>query len=166
MGVKTVGLLLVFLIAFGNASLNPSLDIALFPGGVISEEKIKSNLINAYHRFLRNRSFVLIVDGVPRINSKTDWNIVEKINSLDLKRERKSCVHWNMDLLINNAYIITDLNPCNPYETIKKAQAFIKAGHEITTIGMGNAIELEWLEKTCGPCGSFGCIKGWNFISV
>lgn len=166
MGVKTVGLFLVGIFCICVVNAENHLDIALFPGGVISEEKIKSNLINAYHRFLRNRSFVLIVDGVPRINSKTDWNIVEKINSLDLKRERKSCVNWNMDLLIYNAYIITDLNPCNPYETIKKAQDFIKAGHEITTIGMGNAIELEWLEKTCGPCGSFGCIKGWNFISV
>lgn len=163
MGIKTIGLLLGILICI-NATQYP-LNIALFPGGVVSEEKIKTNLINAYYRFLRNRPFVLIVDGITRINSKFD-NVIEKINSLDLKKERKSCVDWKIDLLNSDSYILTDLNPCNPYETIKKAQAFIKSGHEITTIGMGNGIDIEWLEKTCGPCGSFGCIRGWNFISV
>lgn len=163
MGFKTVGFFLVGILSC-FAAQNP-LNIALFPGGIITEEKIKSNLINAYYRYLRSRPFVLTVDGIIQINSRTD-NVIEKINSLDLKRERKSCVDWKIETLTSNAYIVTDLNPCNPYEIIKKTQDFIKSGHEITTIGMGNGIELEWLEKTCGPCGSFGCIKGWNFISV
>lgn len=165
MGFEKVGLFLVGILSC-FAAQNPPLNIALFPGGVIPEATIKTNLINAYYRFLRNRPFVLMVDGIPVINTKYDRNIVEKINSLNLKRERQSCVNWFINLLNSDTYLITDLNPCNAVETVKKAQEFIKSGHEITTIGMGNAIDSEWLEKACGPCGKLGCIKGWNFISV
>lgn len=105
-----------------------------------------------------------MVDGEFINYDKND--IIGEINRLNLNRAPLTCVNWKLEKLVNNTYLLTDLNPCEPIETVKKAKKFIKSGHEITSIGMGNQINSKWLQETCGPCGIFGCIQGINYFNV
>ena len=150
--------------------------IHLLPGGVISEELIKSNLINAYRRFLSSRSgtkIALLLDGelVIPLQNPND-SIIHHINDLDLKRPTADCVNWHIDKMVpeSDNYIVTDLNPCNGTQVVSGAKHFVRT-HErtssIVTIGMGNKIHSDWLKQVCGPCGgTFGCMRGWNWFRV
>ena len=136
------------------------MQISLIPGGHQDPDKIKSNLINAYTRFLRHEDFTFYVDGVKRFKSSD--NVIQKITNLNLFRNRTLCVDWKIESLVENAYILTDLDPCEPEETVRKAQEFIRKRHTITTFGMGSGIKEEWLSRVCGPWK----IKGLNWFSV
>lgn len=137
-----------------------AIQISLISGGREDVSKIKTNLINAYKRFLKNEKFTFFVDGVLQFTNHD--NVIDKINNLDLSRTFMTCANWKIETLVNNSYILSDLNPCNPQETVKKAQEFIRKGHVITTIGMGKSISDEWLSKICGPWS----IRGLNWFSV
>ena len=148
-------MIFLFLITFSFG-----IQISLISGGREDPAKVKSNLINAYQRFLTHEQFSFFVNGVFKFKS-TD-NVIEQINNLNLSRDFMNCADWKIESLVNNSYILTDLNPCNPQETVRKAQRFISKGHSIVTIGMGKSIEAKWLSKVCGPWG----IQGLNWFSV
>ena len=170
--LQVVGLLLVGC-CFGKKTT-----IHLFPGGVVSEEIIKTNLLNAYNRFFRARqagvlSFyldgVLVLDHI-RLPSAS---IEDEIRGLNLRREKSGdCTNWYMDHLEADAgnYILSDLNPCNGTDIVTQAQTFLRTNRRtsfIVPIGMGNSIHSEWLKQTCGPCSApLGCYRGWNWFRI
>ncbi len=173
LGVQVVVGLLLVVSSFGKKTT-----IHLFPGGVVSEETIKTNLLNAYNRFFRVRqsgvlSFYLDNELVLDHIQLPSASIEDKINGLDLHRERSGdCTSWHMNNLEVDAgnYILSDLNPCNGTEVIKQAQTFLRTNRRtsfIVPIGMGNSIHSEWLKQTCGPCTApLGCYRGWNWFRI
>lgn len=170
---QVVGLLLA-IVSLSEAGNN--IAIHLFPGGVVAESTIKSSLLNAFNRYFRGKktariSFFL---GSTRIidHQLPNQEFVDKIGNLTFFKKRQSCSQWFMDQLESGAdnYILTDLNPCDPEETVNKARRFVSKNRRTSSIypiGMGNQIHSEWLQKTCGPCSSsIGCLKGFNWFRV
>lgn len=147
--------------------------IHLFPGGIVPEATIKTNLINAYNRFLRGKKISFNLGGVRII----DRGLVssEQISALKISTSGEAgCTPWHMDQLEDGTdnYILTDNNPCNATTVVKQARAYLQrnrrnSGASIVPVGMGNEISSQWLKQTCGPCStSIGCISGWNWFRI
>ncbi len=111
---------------------------------------------------------LLKVNGILQIgpiSAGSEDHIVAAIKELKLgTRSDAICIDWYIDKLEPgmNAYIVTDMSPCNGTETIKNAHEFI---NNIVSIGMGPMIDSYWLRKTC-TCGRFGCLSGLDWFRI
>jgi len=142
--------------------------IYLLSGGVVPETTVKTNLVNAYYRYLRRGGGKLsyYVNG-ERLLDWTDASnetvVLDTINRrTNLTSVPISCIDWKLDKLANvtntNVYLVTDQSPCH-------SVGYIGNGNTVTSIGMGSGIHKRYLEKTCGPCSSlWGCIRGLHWF--
>jgi hypothetical protein len=142
--------------------------IFLVSGGIVPEQTVKTNLVNAYYRYLRNTGddVVYYVNGNVVLNATKSYDtkhILDAINSTHIPQRSNGCVDWNMHRLshVRNAkiYLVTDQSPCVPQRYV--------AGNTVTSIGMGQSILPVYLQQSCGPCSPFlGCVKGWNWFTI
>ncbi len=158
-------MLLILFLSFAS-----SLQIHLLSSGAISEDVVKSNLVNAYRRYLKTsrEPLSLRLNGELKIGpiaANSEQSIVASINSLQLGDSGGSCIDWFINKLVKGSkvYIVADMNPCNGTQVIEDAHKFVNG---IISIGMGPAIDSYWLRNTCGPCGRFGCMSGWDWFKI
>jgi hypothetical protein len=143
--------------------------IFLISGGLVSTETVKTNLVNAYYRYLSNSGdhISYYVNGVKLLNATRASNhatILEAINRTEIGQRSGNCVDWKLGVLdgVTNSkvYLVTDQSPCDQ-------PRYIGRGNTVTSIGMGAGITQRALEQTCGPCSQFfGCVRGWNWFKI
>lgn len=144
--------------------------IFLVSGGIVPEQTVKTNLVNAYYRYLRTTGddVVYYVNGNVVMNATKSYDtkrILDAINSTRLLSHSDGCVEWNLQRLdhVRNAkiYLVTDQSPCVPQRYVGGR------GNVVTSIGMGPNISPVYLQQSCGPCSPFlGCVKGWNWFTI
>lgn len=143
--------------------------IYLISGGIVPEQTVKTNLVNAYYRYLRNTgdNIVYYVNGILVLNatrSHDTTTILNAINATNLSNvTKKNCVDWSLQTLnhVHDAkiYIVTDQSPC-VFKPLASGR-----GNTVASIGMGPGIAARYLEESCGPCSPFfGCLRGWNWF--
>ncbi len=160
------------MILFLFISLASAIQIHLLSSGAVPEKTVKSNLVNAYRRFLKSSHELLSLrlNGILKIGpirAGSESEIVNSINALQLGTldPSESCIDWHLDALVpgSKVYIVVDRDPCNSTDVIRDAGKFVGG---IVSIGIGSSIDDYWLRKSCGPCSRFGCMQGFDWFKI